>query len=149
MTLEDQIKATAAQGEDLKARVATMTAALNAMDAVVSEMSERVEKLERKGISRGAFRLLFSFGERELETAKTKASEEILAAGLPDPADQTATVAYYDARAYLTMRADFADADFVDPADPAVALALAYYVGWGIITAERETEILATLAALE
>lgn len=84
-------------------------------------------------ITRGQFRLLFTFAERAAEQAFGHAARAAAEAG-------TATS---DQLAYLAMQADFEAAAEIRLDDPAVAAALDFYVAWGILTAERKAQVLA------
>jgi len=85
------------------------------------------------GITRGQFRLLFTFAERQAEAAFKRAAEAAAEAG-------TAT---NEQLVYLTMRDDFDSAASINLSDPATIAALDFYVAFGLLTAERRDEVLA------
>lgn len=87
---------------------------------------------KRSRLNRGEFRLLFTFDERAAETAFEGAARAAMAAGTAT-AEQTI---------YLTMRADFNDADHINLDDAAVHAALDFYVFFGLLTEERKAYVL-------
>ena len=61
----------------------------------------------------------------------------------PTPEETEALNAWLSARLYLTMRADFDQAAYIDLGDPAVSAALDFYIAWGLLAPERKAEVLA------
>ena len=88
---------------------------------------------QRTGLTRGQFRLLFTFNERAAEQAYGFAAKAAAEAG-------TATS---EQLAYLAMQADFKAAASINLNDPAVSAALDFYQAWSILTAERKAQVLA------
>lgn len=88
---------------------------------------------QRIGLTRGQFRLLFTFEERQGEAAFKRAAEAAAA-------DGTATNEHL---VYLTMRDDFDNAGSINLTDPATVAALDFYEAFGLLSAERKARVLA------
>lgn len=87
---------------------------------------------KRSGLTRGQFRMLFTFAERQAEAAFKREAESAAQAG-------TAT---QNQLIYLTMRDDFDDAGSIDLDDTATGAALDFYVAFGLLTAARKAGVL-------
>ena len=111
----------------------------------------RVSRLEKPGIDQGQFRLLFTFEERQAEEVFRQKAQETIKGAIPEPVDPAAPTeaetqalqGWLSARLYLTMRADFDQAAYIDLADPSVSAALDFYIAWGLLAPERKAEVLA------
>ncbi|MAZ56832.1 hypothetical protein CL653_03500 [bacterium] len=117
----------------------------------LSKTNNQVVQFESDFKAKGRFRLLFTFGERVLETAfYTKAVKLVSESPLdlltilltPEEDRTTEQQELHNAAVYLTMREDFKDAGEIKLDDPAVAAALTFYVTLGIVTETRKNEIL-------
>lgn len=114
-------------------------------------LETRIAALEKPGIDQGQFRLLFTFEERQAEEVFRQKAQETVKGAIPEPVDPLAPTpeetealnAWLSARLYLTMRADFDQAAYIDLADPAVSAALDFYIAWGLLAPERKAEVLA------
>jgi len=118
---------------------------------IIATTRQQVTKFESDYKAKGRFRLLFTFGERVLETAfYTKAVKlvsesplDLVTVLLTPEEDRTPEQQeLHNAVVYLTMREDFKDAGEIKLDDPAVAAALDFYTTLGIITIARKDQIL-------
>ena len=126
---------------------------MSTLEDKIAALEARIAALETPGIDQGQFRLLFTFEERQAEEVFRQKAQETVKGAIPEPIDPLAPTpeeteelnAWLSARLYLTMRADFDQAAYIDLADPAVSAALDFYIAWGLLAPERKAEVLAGL----
>lgn len=88
---------------------------------------------KRSGLTKGEFRLLFTFAERQGEAAFKRSAEAAAEAG----------TASNEQLLYLTMRDDFDNAGSINLTEPSTQAALDFYEAFGLLTAERKAQVLA------
>ncbi|WP_439634948.1 hypothetical protein [Oceanicaulis sp.] len=124
---------------------------MSTLEDKITALETRIAALETPGIDQGQFRLLFTFEERQAEEVFRQKAQDTVKGETPEPVDPLAPTpteteelnAWLSARLYLTMRADFDQAAYIDLEDPAVSAALDFYIAWGLLAPERKAEVLA------
>jgi hypothetical protein len=97
-------------------------------------MATRAHIVKTQGLSRGEFRLLFTFEER---MAQQVLEDTIKAKPIAERTPEE--------NMYLTMRADFSDAEEINLDDPAVDAAMQFFILMGLITEGRASRVMAGL----